>query len=1119
MKQLLLSLSLLLGLGLTAQPCGAADMPAPDRMIHHDIQVDLDPENHGIKVKDRITVPAAFLPEFGFFLHSGFAPTTAAPGVRLSREGREVKNVPVELYSVRLPPGVNSFIIEYSGTINHPLAAEGSEYSRGFMETPGLISAEGVYLGGSSYWYPSTDGAMLSFTLDVKTPPAWDSVSQGERTFHEKRADGVRAGWDSPEPQDEIFLVAGRFSEYQRRSDKFSAMVFLRQPDEKLAADYLDAALKYAGMYEGLIGPYPYRKFALVENFWETGYGMPSFTLMGPRIIRFPFILHSSFPHEILHNWWGNSVFPDYSSGNWSEGLTAYLSDHLIKEQRGAGAEYRQTALQKYADYVSSGRDFPLKDFTSRHNSSSEAVGYGKSLMFFHMMRQELGDHIFKKGLRHFYKNNKFRYASFGDLQKSLEEISGKELDFDQWVARAGAPEIRLDNASVEKEGTGFALKARLSQIQHGGPYRVKIPLAVTLEAEENAFQSVVEMEDKTLELKLNVPARPVRIDVDPEFDLFRRLDRDEIPPALSQALGSQRMLILLPSSAEGPVIEAYRKLADSIGRSGPGGVETKLDSEVKSLPSNMSVTILGWENRFRKDLFDALAPYDVTIEREGVKVGEKTLPRDKHSLVFTGRHPENRDLALTFIASHPIDAIPGLARKLPHYHKYSYLAFEGEEPANILKGRWPVLDSPMTAFFRSEDGTASRAEMPKLGSRRPLAEFPPSFSDKEMLDAIAFLSGAALKGRELGSEGLDIAADYIARKFMEAGLQPAGDEDGSYFQQWSGPQTECGSAESMKNVVGVIPGSKPEFAGQSVVVGAHYDHLGEGLYQVREERFRGMVHHGADDNASGVSVLIQLAAYLNRGFKPERTIVFIAFTGEESGRIGSGYYVSRQKRYSAGKCMAMLNLDTVGRLGKNRLLVLGSDSAAEWPHIVRGAGYVTGIETDMVPEQLDSSDHTSFLEAGVPAVQLFTGPHLDYHRPSDTVEKIDSHGLVKVASFAKEIIEYLSHREKPLSIKTGIPGDKPEKQVARRKSSLGIIPDFAFKGKGCRLSGVVPGSPAESGGLMEGDVITGINAAAVSGLRDLSDLLKSLSPGDRVSITFTREGRTLRSEATLAGR
>ena len=208
----------------------------------------------------------------------------------------------------------------------------------------------------------------------------WDAVSQGVRVLHNKDEQRTTVRWESPEPQEEIFLVAAKFVEYSKSAGDVSAMVFLRTPDQALAAQYLDATVRYLEMYGKLIGPYPYKKFALIENFYESGFGMPSFTLLGPKVIRLPFIINSSYPHEILHSWWGNSVFPDYEKGNWSEGLTAYLSDHLLKEQQGEGAEYRQTALQKYTDYVSEEKDFPLTAFRSRHSSSSEAIGYGKSL-------------------------------------------------------------------------------------------------------------------------------------------------------------------------------------------------------------------------------------------------------------------------------------------------------------------------------------------------------------------------------------------------------------------------------------------------------------------------------------------------------------------------------------------------------------------------------------------------------------------------------------------------------------------------------------------------------------------------------------------------------------------
>ena len=168
-----------------------------------------------------------------------------------------------------------------------------------------------------------------------------------------------RVRFTANEPQEEIWLVAGRWIETSRTVDGIETLALLRSQDDALAVKYLDATGPYIAMYGQLFGAYPYAKFALVENFWETGYGMPSFTLLGSKVIRLPFILTSSYPHEILHNWWGNGVYVEPAGGNWSEGLTAYLADHLFAEQNGGGAAYRQEALQKYADYASTVEGLP----------------------------------------------------------------------------------------------------------------------------------------------------------------------------------------------------------------------------------------------------------------------------------------------------------------------------------------------------------------------------------------------------------------------------------------------------------------------------------------------------------------------------------------------------------------------------------------------------------------------------------------------------------------------------------------------------------------------------------------------------------------------------------------
>ncbi|UCF88019.1 MAG: M20/M25/M40 family metallo-hydrolase, partial [bacterium] len=973
-----------------------------------------------------------------------------------------------------------SFKARYAGFIDYPLRNIGEEYARGQKDTAGSIGPEGVYLDIGSGWYPVVRGKpddKITFDLTVQLPPGWDAVSQGTRTGHTVKETGTVVRWVCEQPQDAIWLVAGQYHQYAERFGEVQAQAFFRKPEEDLAAKYLQATGEYIGMYEKLIGKYPYGKFALVENFWETGYGMPSFTLLGPRVIRFPFIIESSYPHEILHNWWGNSVYIDYGSGNWGEGLTAYLSDHLIKEQKGLGSQHRQEVLQKYADYVLEGRDIPLTQFRSRHGSVTEAVGYGKTMMLFHMLRMKLGEDLFREGLQRLYKDNLYKAAGFREVREAFEVVSDRDLDnfFQQWVERTGAPELVLADLKVNREDSGvYRVDIAVEQVQEGEPYSMVVPVAVTLQGQDEAALINVPLEGVRASVKMELPARPVRVDVDPRFDLFRRLDRREIPPALTQAFGARKALIVLPSRAEAPLLDSYRSLASFLSRTGPGQVDMISDGDLESLPADTSVWLLGWENLTLPGLFPAFEEYGLVIDvRQGtVKLPDETSPvftRLEHSVVLTGRHPLNSDLAVLWIGAANTKAHEGLARKLPHYHKYSYLAFDGDEPENVARGRWPVVGSPLTGFPGGSSGP-----MGTLREREPLVERPVPFSGERMMKDIRFLASEGLKGRGNGSAELQQAARYIARMFEEAGLE-AGGEGGTWFRDWDPGGGKSG--ETLKNVVGILPGTESAWKGQSLIVGAHYDHLGLGLGEGGLSINRGRVHPGADDNASGVAVMMELARVFAAGPRPKRTIVFTSFAGEESRKLGSARYVSDPGPYPLERAMGMINLDTVGRLADGKLLVLGGDSAAEWIHIFRGAGYVAGVDLQVVTKPLDASDHVTFIDAGVPAVQLFTGAHEDYHRPTDTVEKIDRAGLVKVAQVAKEAIGYLASREDPLTgsgegeRESGGRGDKTS-----RKVSLGTIPDFAYEGEGVSLDGTVKGSPAEKAGLMECDVIKGIN-------------------------------------------
>jgi hypothetical protein len=876
-------------------------------------------------------------------------------------------------------------------------------------------------------------------------------------------------------------------------------MAFLRQPDAALAGKYLAATGQYIEMYRQLIGPYPYGKFALVENFWETGYGMPSFTLLGPRVIRFPFILHSSYPHEILHNWWGNGVYVDYASGNWSEGLTSYLADHLLKEQQGQGAEYRRETLQKYTDYVRGERDFPLTEFRGRHSAATQAVGYGKTLMLFHMLRQRLGDSAFIEALQRFYRQHLFQVTRFDEVAKTFGQISSQSLGafFKQWVERAGAPFLRIHQARVEPVGEEYLLTATIEQLQPGKAYQLELPLAIYLEGVDKVYQTRISMLEKTHSLKLRLPARPLRLDVDPQFDLFRRLHRNEIPPALSQAFGADRALAVLPSQAPKAVREGYAALARTWQHE-RGNLEIITDDSLNKLPADRAVWLFGWENRFRPVLNKALADYAYTADAGDVRLAGNELHRGQHSVVVLARHQESPDHALAWIATDKVAAMPGLARKLPHYGKYSYLGFTGNEPENVVKGQWPVVNSPMSVLL-TKDQTSIKAE---LAPRKPLVELPPLFKAQRMMQDIGYLADPKMAGGGLGTPALDQAAQYIADEFQAAGLKPAGDAE-SYYQTWTAQIGEPERTVTLRNVVGRFPGTHPELP--KVVVGAHYDHLGRGWPDVHQGD-EGKVHPGADDNASGIAVMLELARVLGPQWRPKRTVVFVAFTAEEAGKLGSAHYVRELGDSPANRVMAMINLDTVGRLGAGELLVLATESAREWAHIFRGAGFVTGVPVKTVAHDIGSSDHTSFLEAEIPAVQLFTGAHADYHRPTDTTDKIDPSGLVKTASVLKEAVEYLASRAEPLSAKQlakhGEPDNEPRPS---RRVVLGTVPDFSWAGQGVRLAGVTPGTPAEAVGLQKNDIIIQLNDTAIDTLADFANVLRTLKAGDSLTIEFLR--------------
>jgi hypothetical protein len=303
------------------------------------------------------------------------------------------------------------------------------------------------------------------------------------------------------------------------------------------------------------------------------------------------------------------------------------------------------------------------------------------------------------------------------------------------------------------------------------------------------------------------------------------------------------------------------------------------------------------------------------------------------------------------------------------------------------------------------------------------------------------------------------------------------------------------------------------------VVVGAHYDHLGEGGTPNSLAPGERAIHNGADDNASGVSAVLRAAEVIARGPRPARSILFVAFTGEESGLLGSAHFVANPT-LAGGTIVSMINLDMVGRLGAGPLIVYGVDTAEEWRAIVEPAAARASVPIAARGEGFGPSDHTSFYLKDIPVLHLFTNTHADYHKPTDDWNRIDGPGLEKVSALVSEIATAVANRQTVLTLRRGA-GEPPRAGAARAGSGayLGSIPDFTPVERGVKLSGVTAGSPADKAGVKAGDIVLAIGSHQVGDLQAMTDALNAFKPGEATTVTVLRATERLTLAVTLGSR
>lgn len=319
-------------------------------------------------------------------------------------------------------------------------------------------------------------------------------------------------------------------------------------------------------------------------------------------------------------------------------------------------------------------------------------------------------------------------------------------------------------------------------------------------------------------------------------------------------------------------------------------------------------------------------------------------------------------------------------------------------------------------------------------------------------------------------------------------------------------------------NVIGILPGADPKLKNQSIVIGAHYDHLGFGHFGAIDREAEGKIHPGADDNASGTAVLLELARRLSQlPTQPARTIIFVAFSAEELGLYGSRYYVDHP---AAPTTMdAMLNLDMVGRLRDNRITIFGARSGAGLSELVTRAAGRLGLQVNQ-SDDVGRSDHRSFYTKKIPVLHFFTGNHADYHRATDTSDKLNIEGMARVTDLVLGIALDIADARNPIRF-VSLPARSTGNSASATglRTYLGTMPDYGVAIDGVRLAGVSDGSPAANAGLRQGDVIIRLGEKKIQNIEDLTDALGVHKAGDQVEITVLRDGQQVTLKATLGSR
>ena len=629
-----------------------------------DLDVALDPAARTLSGQATLRFAADEQPVFA--LASDAVIERASVGGRDVQLERAARSGRVEF---RVPASIKVRDLELTYRLKLTPLDAGRDHRSVLGGLPAMADVQGSFLPAGSGWYPEPEG-VFTYTVKISVPGSQRAIVPG-RLVSESEAGGMyRARFEFSHPGEGIDLMAGPYVVRERRvsigeRDLRLRTYFASDLGDALADDYLAAVERYLRLYSDWIGDYPFDGFSVVSSPLPTGFGMPTLTYLGAQVIRLPFIRDTSLGHEVLHNWWGNGVYVDYARGNWAEGLTTFMADYAYKERAGGAAarEMRHGWLRDYAA-LPAGVEKPLAAFTSRTHSASAAVGYGKAAMLFYMVREKIGNDAFDRAIRAFYRDYRFKRASWAELEAAFSKASGQPLGpfFEMWLTGTGAPRLTVPSAIAEAAGSDWDLYLLLDQ--GTPPYPLDVPIAIRTTTNQKTVR--VPLAKARDAATLTVKSKPVAVAIDPEFQLWRELGAVESPPIVREAI-----------AARDPVIVNLDRSSDFVRATETLG-QALLERPARRsdiLPADPSVAIV----------MGTPARIDTTLAR--YRLGPRPEPVQGSggtAQVWTVRKGNQTVLV---ISANDAEALAALARALPHLGSQSWAVFDGARP--VARGVW----------------------------------------------------------------------------------------------------------------------------------------------------------------------------------------------------------------------------------------------------------------------------------------------------------------------------------------------------------------------------------------------------------------------------------------------